>query len=170
MLCPFACRCVLLGVIVVKLLSQLPAFLLFRDRQRIAQQWIRLHSSSKIVGATYAHYIWSPKSYRLYPSHDALQVPTLLGGVASVCTLLPTRTQKLPSLLAQQCWKLLRPVARSFREPKQRRWRFHEQTTALHAHAFLVHFFDIHCTTTMWNLLMRRFMEDINILSLFEAG
>ena len=29
------------------------------------------------------------KSYGLYPSHDALPVPTLLGVVASVCTPLP---------------------------------------------------------------------------------
>ena len=148
MLCPFVCRCVLLGVVMVKRFSHLPAFLLFRDRQRIAQQWIRLHSCSNIVGATHAHYKWSPKSYGLYPSHDALQVPILLGGVASVCTLLPTRTQQLPSLLAQQCWKLLRPFARSFRELKQRRRRFHEQTTALHVHAFLVDLFDVHYTTT----------------------
>ena len=28
--------------------------------------------------ATHAHYTWSSKSYGLYPSHDALQVPTLL--------------------------------------------------------------------------------------------
>ena len=31
-----------------------------------------------------------------------LQVPTLLGVVASVCTSLPTRTQQLPTLLGQQ--------------------------------------------------------------------
>ena len=49
----------------------------------------------------------------VYPSHDALQVPTLLGVVASVCTPLPTRKQQLPTLLAQQCWELLRPFARS---------------------------------------------------------
>ena len=29
------------------------------------------------------------KSYGLDPSHDALQVPSLLGVIASVCTLLP---------------------------------------------------------------------------------
>ena len=28
--------------------------------------------------ATRGHYTWSPKCYGLYPSHDALQVPTLL--------------------------------------------------------------------------------------------
>ena len=69
----------------VKLFSQqLPIFLLFRDRRRVAQQcWIRLHSSSNI-----------------------------LGDVASVCTPLPTRTQQLPTLLAQQCWELLRLFAR----------------------------------------------------------
>ena len=103
----------------VKLFSKhLPTFLLFRDRRSVAQQcWIRLHSSSNIVGATHAHYAWFTKTYRLYPSHDALQVPTLLGVVASVCTPLPTRTQQLPTLLAQQCWELLRPFERSLRLP-----------------------------------------------------
>ena len=101
----------------VKLLSQqLPTFPLFRDRRGVAQQcWIRLHSSSNIVGAMHAHYTWSTKSYGLYPSHRALQVPTLLGVVASFCTPLPTRTQQRPTLLAQLCWELLRPFARSLR-------------------------------------------------------
>ena len=43
-----------------------------------------------------------------------LQVSTLLGVVASVGTPLPTRTAQLPTLLAQRCWKLLRPFAGSF--------------------------------------------------------
>ena len=38
------------------------------------------------AGATHVHYTWSPKSNGLYPSYDVLQVPTLLGVVASVCT------------------------------------------------------------------------------------
>ena len=86
----------------VKLFSQqLPTFLLFRDRRSVAQQcWIRLHTSSNIVGAKHAHYAWFTKTYGLYPSHDALQVPTLLGVVASVCTPLPTHTQHIPTLLA----------------------------------------------------------------------
>ena len=66
----------------VKLFSQqLLTFLLFLDRQSIAQQcWIRLHSSSNIVGAAHAHCAWFTKTCDgLYPSHDALQVPTLLG-------------------------------------------------------------------------------------------
>ena len=45
-------------------------------------------------------------SYGLYPSFDASQVPTLLGVVASVCTPLPTQTQQLPTLMAQQCWEM----------------------------------------------------------------
>ena len=117
---PVACCWMLLRVVAqslkpVKLFSQqLPTFLLFRDRRSVAQQcWIRLHSSSNIVGATHAHYAWITKTYGLYSSHDALQVPNLLGVVASVCTPLPTRTQQLPTLLAQQCWELLRPFARS---------------------------------------------------------
>ena len=54
----------------VKLFSQqLPTFLLFRDRRSVAQQcWIRLHSSSNIVGATHAHYTWITKTFGLYPS------------------------------------------------------------------------------------------------------
>ena len=94
--------------------QQLPTFLLFRDHRSVAQQcWIRLQSSSNIVGAAHAHYAWFTKTYGLYPSHDALQVPTLLGVVASVCTPLPTGMQQLPTLLAQQRWELLRPFARS---------------------------------------------------------
>ena len=45
-----------------------------------------LDSSFNIVGATHAHYAWFTKTYGLYPSYDTLQVPTLLGVVASVCT------------------------------------------------------------------------------------
>ena len=112
--------CMLLDVVAqslkpVKLFSQqLPTFLLFHDRRSVAQpRWIRLHSSSNIVGATHAHYAWFTKTYGLYSSHDALQVPNLLGVVAFVCTPLPTPTQQLPTLLAQQCWELFRPFARS---------------------------------------------------------
>ena len=112
---PVACCWMLLRVVAqslkpVKLFSQqLPTFLLFRDRRSVAQQcWIRLHSSSNIVGATHAHYACFTKTYGLYPSHDALQVPNLLGVVASVCT---PRAQQLPTLFAQHCWELLRPFA-----------------------------------------------------------
>ena len=54
---PVTCCWLLLRVVTqslkpVKLFSQqLPTFLLFRDRRSVAQQcWIRLHSSSNIVG------------------------------------------------------------------------------------------------------------------------
>ena len=115
-----ACCWMLLRVVaqslkVVKLFrQQLSTFLLFHDRRSVAQQClICLHSSSNIVGAMRSHYAWSPKSYGLYLSHDALLVPTLLGVVACVCTPLPTCMQQLPILLVQQCWELLRPFARS---------------------------------------------------------
>ena len=98
--------CMLLDVVAqnlkpVKLFSpHLPTLLLFRDHRSVAQQcWIRLQSSSNIVGATHAHYASITKTYGLYSSHDALQVPNLLGVVASVCRPLPTRTQQLPTLL-----------------------------------------------------------------------
>ena len=102
----------------VKLLTQqIPTyFFLFSDRRSIAQQcWILSHSSSNTVGVTHMHYTWFTKTYGLYPSHDALQVPTLLGVVVSVCTSLPTRMQQLLTLLAQQCREWLRSFARSLR-------------------------------------------------------
>ena len=84
--------CMLLNVVAcccakfepVKLFSQqLPTFLLLCDRRSVAQQcWIRLHGSSNIVGCN-ALYAWITKTYGLYSSHDALQVPNLLGVVAS---------------------------------------------------------------------------------------
>ena len=98
---PVACCWMLLRVVTqslkpVKLFSQqLPTFLLFHDRRSVVQQcWIRLHSSSNIVGATHAHYAWFTKTYGFYPSHDALQDPTLL---------------------PQTWWELLRPFSRSLR-------------------------------------------------------
>ena len=90
--------------------QRLPTFLLFRDHRSVGQQcWNRLHSSSNIVGAMRAHYTWLTNSCRLYPSHDALQLPTLLGVVASVSTPLSIPTRQLPTLLAQHCWELLHP-------------------------------------------------------------
>ena len=53
-----------------------------------------------IVGAAHAHNAWFTMTYGLYPSHDPLQIPTLLGVVASVCTPLPTRTNN-----SQHCWR-----------------------------------------------------------------
>ena len=92
--------------------QQLPTFLLFRDRRSVAQQcWIRLHCSCNIVGAAHAHYAWFTKTYGLYPSHDALQVPTLLGVVASVCTPLPTRTQQFPTMLGVVAFICTQPQA-----------------------------------------------------------
>ena len=82
---PVACCWMLLRIVAqslkpVKLFSQqLPTFLLFCDRRSVAQQcWIRLHGSSDIVGATHAHSAWITKTYGLYSSHGALQVPNLL--------------------------------------------------------------------------------------------
>ena len=88
---PVACCWMFLCVVAqslksVKLFSQqLPTLLMFRDRQSVAQQcWIRSHSSSNIVGATLANYAWFTKNFGLYPSHDALQAPVLLGVVACI--------------------------------------------------------------------------------------
>ena len=129
MLRPFAhtvaCCWMLLRVVAqslkpVKLFSQqLPTFLLFRYRRSVTQQcWIRLHSSPNIVGAAHAHYAWFSKTYGLYPSHDAPQVPTLLGIVTSVahhCQHARNNSQHCWRNNVQQCWELLRPFARSLK-------------------------------------------------------
>ena len=76
-----------------------PKISFFCDRRSVAQQcWIRLHSSYNIVGATHAHYTWSPKSYGLYPSHDALQVPTVSG---VVCTPLTNTVTTTPNIVGR---------------------------------------------------------------------
>ena len=91
---PVACCWMLLRVVAqslkpVKLFSQqLPTYLLFRDRRSVSQQcWIRLHSSSNIVGATHAHYAWITKTYGLIPRCTA--GPNIVG---SCCIRLHTST------------------------------------------------------------------------------
>ena len=78
-----------------------PRWIYFVSRGLVStnQTFFASETLPNIVGAAHAHYAWFTKTYGLYPSHDALQVPTLLGVVASVCTPLPTRTQQLPTLL-----------------------------------------------------------------------
>ena len=83
--------------------------------------WVRLHTVLHVVacscellcnvgsvcptllGHTHAHYTCSagslPSLIGVYPSHDALQVPTLFGVVASVCTPLLKQTQQFPTVL-----------------------------------------------------------------------
>ena len=42
--------------------------------------------------------------------------------------------------------------------------RFYEQNNcSARLSRFLVHFFDVHCTTTTWNLPTRRFIEDLRV-------
>ena len=119
---PVACCWMLLRVVAqslkpVKLFSQqLPTFLLFRDRRSVAQQcWIRLHSSSNIDGVTHAHYAWFTKTYGLYPSHDALQVPTLI--VGSCCIRLHTTANTHATILNSVDATMLGVVASVCRQP-----------------------------------------------------
>ena len=107
---PVACSCVFLGVVAQRL-KQLPTFPFFHDCQSVAQHcWICLPTPFNIVGARHPRYSWS---CGLYPSHDALQVTTLLGVVTSICTPLPTHTQQLPIMLG---------VATSFRMYLKKTW------------------------------------------------
>ena len=87
-----ACCCVLLGIVAQSQKSQTFESTnrnsLFCDHRSVAQQyWSRLDSSSNIVEprTCITHGL---QSYGLYPSHDALQVPTFLGVVVFVCMLL----------------------------------------------------------------------------------
>ena len=55
------------------------------------------------------------------------------------------------------------------------KWFYEQNNCSARASSFSVHFFDVHCTTTTWNLPRRRFVEDMDILrkifpSLFEHG
>ena len=116
---PVACCWMLLRVVVqslkpVKLFSQqLPTFLLFRDRRSVAQHcWIRLHSSSNIVGAT------------TLITH-CLQ--RLMG------CILPTMHCR-----SQHCWELLHPFAhhcQHVRNNSQHCWRNNVGSCCVRLHA-----------------------------------
>ena len=60
---------------------------------------------------------------------------------------------------------------RELKQPRRRPQRRLQKTKGLmikqhyeRASRFLLHFFDVHCTITTWNLLIWRFMEDVDIL------
>ena len=58
---------------------------------------------------------------------------------------------------------------------QQRQKTIDEDNSSARASRFLVHFFNIHCTTKTWNFPMRRYMEDVDIgrqffFSLFQHG
>ena len=91
--------------------------------QQCWELWVNNVASVCTQPKAHAHYARFTKTYGLHPSHDTLQAPTLLGVVASVSTPLTTCTQQLPTLLAQQCWELSLPFARSLK-----------QLTFLHVH------------------------------------
>ena len=128
--------CMLLDVVAqslkpVKLFrQQLPTFLLFLDRRSVAQQcWIRLHSSSNIVGATHPHNAWFTKTYGLYPSHDG---PNIAG---SCCIRLHTTANThatTPKIVGATMLELLRPFAISYS------FLFTFILTATHFHLALV--------------------------------
>ena len=112
---PVACCWMLLGVVapslkpVKRFSQQLPKFLLFRDRRSVAQQcWIRCWGHARSLRMDYKD-LWVV----FFPRCTA--GPNIVGSCCIVCIPLPTRTQQLPTLLAQQCWELLRPFARSLR-------------------------------------------------------
>ena len=69
------------------------------------------------------------------------------------------------SVFKYENWKLKQPPRRRQRQ-RQKTIGFMSKTTGLHVHHvfFFSKFqFDVHCTTTTWNLLMRWFMKDVNI-------
>ena len=108
--------CVL--AVVCKRMQQLQTSLgpaVHRGKNATRKCVMSVRGPNNVVAVRHAHYARFTKTYGLYYSHNALQVPTLLGVVASVCTPLPTRTQQLPTLLAQQFWELLLQFARSLR-------------------------------------------------------
>ena len=101
----------------VKLFSQqLPTFRLFRDRRRVAQQcWIRLHSSSNIVGP------------RTLITHGLQRLKGCI---------LPTMHYR-----SQNCWELLHPFAdhcQHARNNSQHRWRNNVGSCCVRLHAALL--------------------------------
>ena len=78
------------------------SFVLSADQWSEMQQcWIHLHSSFNIVGAMHTHYhVMVSKVVRVASFSRWTACPNV---AACICTPLPTRTQQLATLLAQQC-------------------------------------------------------------------
>ena len=50
---------------------------------------------------------------------------------------------------------------------KNNNWFYQQNNSSACAVCFLVHFFHVHCMSMTWNLLMQRFMENMNIWQQF---
>ena len=76
---------------------------LFRDRRSVAQQrWIRLHSSSNIVGAMHAHYAWFTNLYMFHPEIGS-GCKTLHGKhLAKITEILASLSRHLNSAIFQK--------------------------------------------------------------------
>ena len=91
----------------------------------------------------------------------------------STCrVLLPIQTHRIP--FCRSRWRRSCPTTTTTMTSKNNRF-YDQNNSSARASRFLVHFFDVHCTTATWNLLMRRYMEDVDIrrqisLSLFQHG
>ena len=82
---------------------------------------VRLHSSSSSAGATHANYKWSTKSSGSNPSHDAVQVPTIirLHTIANTDATTPNIYSK--QYLLAHCWpNFIVICSRVYNEPIQR--------------------------------------------------
>ena len=81
---------------------------------------VRLHILLHVVGCccVLLRKVWNRSNFSVNNSPHffcSVIAEAKRNNVGSVCTALPTRTQQLPTLLAQQCWELLRPFARNLK-------------------------------------------------------
>ena len=82
---------------------------------------VRLHSSSSSAGATHANYKWSTKSSGSNPSHDAVQVPTIIRLHTSANTDATTPNIDSQHYLLAHCWPNFIVIrSRVYNEPIQR--------------------------------------------------
>ena len=163
--------CMLLCVVAkslkpVNLFSQkLPTFLLFRDRQSVAQQcWIRLHSSSNIVGATHAHDLWFTKTY------GVVSFPGCTAGlniVGSCCIRLHAALLSLPLAGGPRevkcfnaSWRLISPASfhtsSDNRERNTQKWNSNNKVYV--RRKTLIHGC---CWEILWNKLRETFCNDV---------
>ena len=82
---------------------------------------VRLHSSSRSAGATHANYKWSTKSSGSNPSHDAVQVPTIIRLHTIAKTDATTPNIDSQHYLLAHCWPNFIVIrSRVYNEPIQR--------------------------------------------------
>ena len=136
-----------------------------------------IQSNFAFASTIYSRSAWQRESrFRLWNTGLCFRGPSGLGARLS-CTKNSIQTNYI--ILCRRMTKLgilsNTTATTTTTTTSKNNWFYEQSNCSASAIRFLVHFFDVHCTTTTWNLPMRHCMEVLDILrqiipSLFQHG